>query len=171
MSALVTTFALVAFAALQALLPGWSGMGYAKPPLLLAVVIYYALTRRRSTALTVAVVTGLFQDLLSLSPAGCTLLPYLLVAAVINNYREEVFILHPITHALFGAAAAMAADLATSLLLAMLVPGANLGAAAAMARAIGSGMLAALAVPLVYQSLWRLDRALGNVDSRGMSWR
>jgi len=171
MSALVMLSSLIVLAALQALLPGWSGMGFAKPPLLLGLVIYYALTRRRPVALTAAVIAGLFQDMLSLSPTGCTLVPYLLIAAFVNAYREEVFILHPFTHALFGAAAAIAADLATALLLAMLVPGSNLGAAAAMARAIASGMLGALAVPIVYQALWRLDRALGNVNPRGVPWQ
>lgn len=171
MSVVVTIFALIIGSALQGLLPGWGGMGYAKPPILLGVVIYYALTRPRSAALTVALLTGFYLDALGPSPLGCSALPYFLIALLINSYRDEVFILHPITHALFGAAAAMGADLITAALLALLVPGSNMAVSTAMARSLGSAMLGAVTVPVVYQLLWRLDRALGHVDSRGVSWQ
>lgn len=170
MSALVVIFALITGSSLQTLLPGWGAMGFAKFPLLLGVMIYYALTRGQSTALSVALLAGAFQDLTDLSPLGCTIIPFFLIALAINHYREEVFILHPITHAVFGAAAAMATDLITAILLALMVPGANLGASTAMARSLGSALMGALAVPVVYQLLWRLDLGLGNVNSRGVPW-
>jgi rod shape-determining protein MreD len=170
-SAVVAIFAVVMGAALQALLPAWSGMGYAKTPILLGIVLYYALTRRRATALSIALLTGFFKDALSLSPLGCSALPFVLIAYVLNHYREEVFILHPITHVIFGAAAAMAADLLAALLLAASVPGANLGVSSVMARSLGSALLGAAATPLVYRLLWSLDLALGNVDRRVAQWR
>ena len=168
---MIIIFALLLGSALQALIPAWSGMGYAKTPILLGIVLYYALTRKRATALAVALTTGIFKDALSLSPFGCSALPFLLIAYVLNLYREEVFILHPITHVIFGAAAAMAADLLGALLLAATVAGANLGVSSVMARSLGAGLLGALTVPIVYRLLWRLDLALGNVDRRIAQWQ
>lgn len=171
MTALVVLFALVTASGLQALIPGWSEMGYAKLPLLLAVTIYYALTRRFGTAMLVALLAGFLQDAQSLAPLGVTAIPFAMVAYTINRFREEIFILHPITHALCGSVSAGAADMVMALLLAMMIEGGHLGASVVIARCIGSVLLGAVTVPLVYKGIWKLDIALGNLNRKGLPWQ
>lgn len=171
MTFLVALFALVLASSLQAMIPGWSGMGYAKMPLVLAVVVYFALTRRFATAMVAAICSAIVQDAQSLAPLGLSVIPFLLVACTINRYREEIFVLHPITHALCGATSVVVVDIVMATFLALLVEGANLGVSVVLARCVGGVVLGALTVPFVYQGLWRLDLALGNVDKRGLAWR
>ncbi len=170
MSLMVMLFATVMTSSVQAILPTWGAMGHAKPPLLLCVALYYALTRRRQVALAMAALLGFMQDAQGLSPIGVSLIPFFVIVLVVNAYREEVFILHPATHAIFGFFAALAVDFLTMLFLLALVPELQLGFIATMARILGTALCATAAFPLLYQALWHLDLALGNVEKRGAEW-
>ncbi len=170
MSALVVMFTTLMASSIQAILPTWGAMGHAKAPLLLCIAVYYALTRRRQVAVAVAIFLGFVQDSQGLTPVGVSLVAFFIIVFLINSYREEVFILHPVTHAIFGFCASAAADLIMLFLLSILVPGLRLGVFATFAKIIGSAMMAALCLPLVYQAIWHLDLALGNVKKRGVAW-
>ena len=62
-------FVLVLAAAAQDLLPSWGGV---KPPLLAAVAVYLAVTRRAPAAILGALAAGGFGDALSGLPGFCT---------------------------------------------------------------------------------------------------
>lgn len=105
-----------------------------------------------------------------MTPVGVSLLAFFAVVFVINSYREEVFILHPATHAIFAFCASVVADLVMLILLGLLAPGLKLGIWATLARILGTASMAAICLPVVYQAVWHLDLALGNVKKRGVAW-
>ncbi len=171
MSALLIIFSLLIAAGIQALLPGWSVMGHVKLPLLLGVTIYFSLTRKRFTAMMVALLAGFLQDTQSLMPLGCAAISFCIVAFTINRYRDEVYIPHPITHVFFGAVTAAIVDVMAALFLILSVKGVNLGLSIVLMRMLGSFLLGAISAPFVYKMVWKMDVALGNLNRRGTAWQ
>lgn len=101
---IAVTLVLLVFATfLQAVLPVVKSLGYASFPILLAVVVFYALTHKRGTALRIAFVAGLLQDSLSLTPLGFSSFCFCVAVLFVNRFKEEVFINDWVTHILFGA--------------------------------------------------------------------
>jgi rod shape-determining protein MreD len=112
MSLIVMALLLLGATVLQAGLPAYAFMGQARPPLLLAVAMYYALSRGPSLALTAALAAGLLQDALSEIPLGWSVTAFALVVLLAGRYGNIITSEHFWPHALLGALAAFAVTVA-----------------------------------------------------------
>lgn len=154
-------FALICGAVLQALIPTWRGMGQAHAPLLLGIVLYYALSPSRGLRWQAAVLGGLLQDAMGQIPLGYSSFGFCLAVLVVLRFREVVFERNVLLHALIGALASGGVTLMLGLLLAHdraigLMPG------WAFRKLLGALLLGAVVVPAVYRLLESADEMLGN---------
>ena len=153
-------FAVVVAAGLQSLLafPLW--LGHAPMPLLAGVVVYYALTRDTATLVGAALLAGLAQDTLALTPLGYTAFAYVVAALLIQQSRDVVVASQWTTHVLFGALTAAGSSLAVFLLLAkdgaVQVPWWFL-----VLRVLGGLATGAVTGPLAFAALAALERSQG----------
>jgi rod shape-determining protein MreD len=166
MTALTMLFTLVCGAVLQAVLPTWRWFGHANVPILLGIVLYYAVTHPRGMLLGAAVIGGLLQDALGMIPLGYSSFCFCVVALSAARFKDIVFEHEVITHMLFGALAAGLSTLLLYLLLigAGVVVGARPGWGAL--KVIGSVILGGVVSPFVFEAMGALDRMLGNVEAR-----
>lgn len=163
MSALLLLFALLMTAVLEAVLPTWNIMGQASAPIVLGVVLYYALYYPRSYLLAAAILGGLLQDSLGLVPLGYGAVCFIVVALLASRFRDVMFLHEFLSHVWIGALAAAV----STVLLYGLLKGSDLIAASAgwmTVRAMGSAFLGAICVPLVLAIMGSVDRTLGNVQ-------
>lgn len=160
MNAMVMIFMLALGAVLQAVLPAWAVLGLARVPVLLGLVLYYALTRPRAAALRAAVLAGLLQDGLGMIPLGYSSFCFSVMSIAVNHVKDEVFANQWGTHMLFGAAANAAVTLGLYLLL---VHGGDLAMSGrgALLKIGGALLLGAVAAPLVFRGAAALERMLG----------
>jgi len=165
-TALVMMVALVCGAALQAVLPTWRGVGEATAPVLMGVVLYYALTHGRPIMLAAAIVAGLLQDSLGLVPLGYSSFCFCAAGLAARKFREVIFPREIVTHMLFGALVSGEATLGLFLLLRKdgLVA---LRPAWVAVKVLGAMILGMVIVPLEFRLLGSMDRMLGNVPWRG----
>ena len=164
MNRVVLLVSLVLCALVQAMLPTWTAMGQAKPPVLLGGVLYYALTRNNSLVVEAAVIAGLLQDSLGPIPMGFSVVAFLPVALLTNHYRARVFGDHWFTHVMLGIASAA---LVTFILYLLLVSGGlrpGVRAPFVLSKALGMSLLGMVCIPLVFKVIERLDYTLGNVE-------
>lgn len=162
MSALTLLFALMLGAVSEAVLPTWHFMGQASIPIILGVVLYYALYYPRSYWLTAAILGGLFQDSLGLVPLGYAAVCFSVVAVLASRFREVMFLHEFLSHVWIGASASA---ISTALLFGLL-KGSGLTAAGTgwiVVRIVGSALLGAVCVPLVMAVMAGVDKTLGNV--------
>jgi len=153
-------------AMIQAILPAWSELGQAKPPLLLGAVLYYALSRDDLQVVESAVLAGLLQDSLGPIPHGFSVLAFVIVALLVNRYRERVFGDHWFTHVMIGIGSSA---LVCFILYLLLVGGGlrtGVGFAFVLSKALGMSLLGMVIIPLVYKIIESLDFHLGNVSRR-----
>jgi rod shape-determining protein MreD len=127
MTALMITISILAFASLQATLPGLTWLGGLRVEILPALVAYSALTFRRVPAVAIALVAGMAQDSLSGAPFGVTALPFAIVAALVAGWHEWINRDLPWMQMIVGAITAAAGSFA-----ACCVVGFSVGAVAKM---------------------------------------
>jgi rod shape-determining protein MreD len=153
---------MTAAAVAQTAWPPLAWLGDVKPPLLLCVALYYALTRESGTLLVAAFLAGLLQDALSPVPLGYTSFSFCLVCWAAGRVRTLVLTESIVTQIVFGAAAAALTTLAAAGLLAQ---AACLHAPVwrLLLRVAASAALAVPAAPLVFAVVGALDRLVGNV--------
>ena len=94
---------------IQLYLPSWGIFGNIKPPVLLSLVLYYALNGSVRTTFWAVGLAVLFQDSLDLGGFGPALLGFPLVAVLAHRLQEQIFLDHLITQMIFGALAALVA--------------------------------------------------------------
>ena len=87
-------------------------LGQANAPILLGLVLYYALAHSRGTMLQAAIFAGLLQDALGMIPLGYSSFCFCVVALVVSKFKDMVFVHELVTHMLFGALASGAVTLA-----------------------------------------------------------
>jgi rod shape-determining protein MreD len=160
MTLLVMCLALLTGAALQALLPSWTWLGGAQPPLLLALVLFYALAHTRGWMLLCALGAGLLQDALCQVPLGFSSFCFGLTGLATLRYREQVEESAWTTQVVLGGLAAAAVNLALYVLLrnaeAISVP-----VGLALRKTFGSAVLGAALTPLAFRVVIGLERQLG----------
>ena len=161
MRGLLIGLKLFAAGVLQAVGPTGPWLGGVRLPLLLAVVLHYALTHGAcATTLAVAVVAGLIQDALSQTPLGLSSLVFGAAGLFVAQFRHDVFHSAALLHAWVGGLAVGGATLAQWALLSaagtIAIPGGS-----ALLRAVGSAALGAVVTPAVCRVSDSLDRALG----------
>jgi rod shape-determining protein MreD len=151
----------------QALLPGWAVFGQARFPVLLGLVLYYALNHKSWIVILVAFVAGILQDGLSLVPLGYSALLFCVVATVAGRYRRLVLSEAVVTAAFFGGVCSLVMALLLYLLLNQAGTIACSGSLALL-RVLGSGILGTITVPAVFLIMTHLHHELelaGEEDS------
>jgi len=164
MKILLMLLALVAAAILQAVFPTWRWTGQATAPILLGVVMYYALSHSRATMLQAAILAGLLQDALGMIPLGYSSFCFCMVGLGVSKFKDMVFVHELVTHMIFGGLASGLVTLGLYMLLSKddLV---TLRPAWAFLKITGSLLLGALIVPLECEVLTSLDRMMGTVGT------
>ncbi len=152
-------------AIVQMLLPAAAWLGHTKAPVLLGVVLYYALNREWNVMATAAVFAGFVMDVLSPVPVGYSVVCFLIVAWVASRFRGLVMNEAAVTAAFFGFVAAMVMTLVVFVLLrqAGLIEGAVW---VGLLKSVGCALSAAVSTPLVFLLVGRLDRWVGNVEEK-----
>lgn len=137
-------------------------LGEAKLPLLLAVVIYYALNHDTGTAAVAALLSGFLHDVLSMIPIGQTAAVFLVAALITGRFRKLVHGEEVLTAGLFGGVSAFVSVFAEHHLLARdgLVA---VTTGALWHKAFGFLLLGAVISPIVFLIVHRLDSLVGNV--------
>jgi len=156
---------LLAGAVIQTLSPSYAMLGQAKVPVLLSLVIYYALNRRTDVMLCAALLAGFLQDALSMIPFGYSSAVFVLAGWLVGRYRKLVMTESMVTPLFFGAAGGVGATLLLSLLLARgglitFMPH------RVLLRTIGDGVLCMCITPVVFLVVGGLERMVGNVKNR-----
>lgn len=152
---------------LQAVLPTAAWLGGIRPPILLSLTLYYALTRDR-IPVGAALTAGLIQDALGMLPLGYSSLCFCGAAWLANRFRDAVFAGEWFTHAVFGA---LLAGVCTGALYVMLKVTAapepfHIPLARVAFKITASLILGAVCAPLVCGGMERLERALGFREMR-----
>lgn len=153
---------LMAGAVAQTLSPCVPAFGQVKAPVLLAIVIYYALNRGVGVTACAALLAGFLQDALHLIPLGYSPAVFVTAGWLIGRYRRLVNPESPATPLVFGAVTGAAATLALTLLLA----GAGLVRVAAPRlplKLFGSGISCMVTTLAVFLLVGALERRVGNV--------
>lgn len=160
---ILMSLVLVMATLLQAHLPGVVYLGGARWPILCAVVLYYALNHRRTAGLVAGLAAGLLLDMLSLVPAGYSVLFFCVMAMVAGRYRRLVLPEAAVTAAFFGGVSGL---LYAALLYGVLAQGGLQGGAPVLvlARVMGGALTGALAAPVVFLVMARLHRGLDIED-------
>ncbi|HMO49599.1 MAG TPA: rod shape-determining protein MreD [Kiritimatiellia bacterium] len=104
MTLVTMLFLLLTGTAIQSLAPVVSWLGYATAPVLGAVVVYYALYRGGVMMLVMALLAGLFQDSMSMTPLGYSSFGFAACALVIERYRDLMILHASFTHMIVTAA-------------------------------------------------------------------
>jgi rod shape-determining protein MreD len=149
----------------QAVFPTFRWLGQTNAPILLGLVLYYALAHSRGTMLQAAIFAGVLQDALGMIPLGYSSFCFCVVALVVSKFKELVFVHKLVTHMLFGALASGAVTLVLYGLLAT----AGLAALAPgwlVLKIAGSMFFGAILVPFEFEWVAGLDRLLGNTEQR-----
>jgi len=160
MTPLLIGFLVVVGAVLQGLLPSVPFLGQAKPPVLLGIVLYFALMRNSAPALSTAVVAGLFLDLLGQGRLGFSILCFLIIAWVVNESREHLFGRRWSTHMMLGVFGS--AFMVLALYLLNVMDGSlRLPFTGMLAKAYGTMLLGLITVPIVFKVVDWMHRGLG----------
>jgi rod shape-determining protein MreD len=160
MKLLVMLLALITGATLQALLPAWTWLGGAQPPVLLALVLFYAWTISRAGMLGCAFAAGLLQDALGQVPLGYSCLCFALAGLWAQRHRDDVDEQAIISQVLFGG---LAAALVTLLLYVLLRHAGmiSLSLGDALRKTLGTALLGAALTPVMFRIALGLERRLG----------
>lgn len=164
------TYALLALilipgAVLQIMLPAVPVLGYVKLPVLMAIVVYYALNHRRDVMFVAAVLAGFLQDSLSPMPLGYSSAVFCVLGWGMSYFRGLVISEVGITYVVFGAVGGACTELVLWGALAyreLLV----LPAGRVLLRAQGAALLGAICTPFIFFIVRRIDHLVGNVATR-----
>lgn len=159
MKRILTLLAILAGALLQQLLPGWPVFGGIKPPILAALVVYYALRREKQEMWLMVLLIALLHDGLEMGTFGPALLAFPIIAIAANRVRNEVFSDGLVTQMFFGMSASLFAML-ISLLVFVLSGQRPFSFGIALMRLFGAMCLGIATLPLVSLMLTRLESAL-----------
>lgn len=162
MTAWIVAFCLVVATVVQGLLPSLPFLGQAKPPVLLAVVLYFALMRRPGVSLATAVCAGLLLDAFGQGRIGISVICFLIIAWVVNESRDKLFGRRPSTQMMLGAFGS-GFMIVTLYVFQIMDSALYLPFFGMLSKAYGTMLLGIVTVPLVFKLLEWTDRRLGIV--------
>ena len=155
-------------ALVQLYLPPWPMFGGAKPPLLAAFMMHYALHRTRRSMWLPVFWAALLHDSLDPGPYGPALLAFPVIALLANRIRSEIFVDGLVTQMICGVLGTWIFVLITLLVYA--VGGQRpVEPLHAVMRFFGSGLLGMAALPAVSLAVNMLEGALPK--RRGYGWQ
>ena len=146
-------------ALVQLFLPPWPVFGGAKPPVLAAFVLYYALRLSWRDMWIAVFWAALLHDGLDIGPFGPALLAFPIIGILAHRIHSEIFVDGTITHVVCGTLGAMLVTFTTLIVFAVsgqrpIHPG------YALLRLVGSGLLGMVTLPLVSLAMNTLEAAL-----------
>jgi rod shape-determining protein MreD len=152
----------VVCAIVQMTVPPIAMLGGAKAPVMFCLVLYYALEHDTAVLVSVALLAGMLQDALGLTPLGLSTLCFCAVGVVAGGFRRLVLSDSAVIAAVFGFAGCMVATLCSY---ALLVRDGLVGWTVwtALWKSTGTGLLGAVLAPPLFALTGGIDRRLGNV--------
>ena len=152
-------------AVIESLMPTLHILGQGEAPIVLGVVMYYALTRERHMVVKAAIVAGIFYDALCYNvPPGFSAIAYVIIGLMVNHYRDKILGGHWVTHMFLGVLSSL---MITVMMYAMLVTRGNqITVGGMLIKALGVMLMSLAVIPLVFKIVERLDYKLGNVELR-----
>ena len=163
MTWIIMVFILIAGAVVQTVVPSCGLLGGAKLPVILAVVLYYSLTRSAAVALAAAFIAGFLHDVMSQVPLGHSVFCFCISGWLAGYFRNMVLPDSIFTTIIFGGIVNVVVTMFFYLMLAQddmihfsygLI-GLRLG---------GSLVLGMVCTPVVFHLASWLDRLVGNVE-------
>jgi len=164
MNLVIMAVALLIGAVAQQVLPGLTLLGQAKAPIVLSVVLYYALHRSLALLLLAAIAGGVLCDSLEAMPMGYSAIIFSMLGIVAWLCRDVVFSARGVTHMVFGLLAGL--GLTFGLYGLLLVSDASLREVSwswIALKAIGTALLGMILAPIIFTVLEWLDRLTGNI--------
>jgi len=157
--AMLLSLVLLGAALLQASFDGWAVLGFARPPLLLATVLYYALNYPRWIGIITAFCAGMLLDAMSFVPLGYSAFLFSLIALIAGHYQKLVLSEAVVTATVFGG---ISGFLLNTLLYILLTASGTLkcGAGSAALQIFGATLLSVLTVPPVFLLLKAVHNGL-----------
>lgn len=165
MTLLIMVVCVVLGALFQEMLPCTAWLGQAKVPIMVAIVLYYAMYRNAAAMLGAAVIAGVCFDAMSAVPLGYSAVCLCAVGWGVMWFRKVVPAEAWGVTMLLGAVAAAAFVLGDYLLLL------RIGLVAhpfgwVLLKLVGTALLGAIATPVVLLVVGGVDRLVGNVELR-----
>jgi len=156
-------FIMLVGSVLQTGVPAFSILGYAKAPVLLSIVLYYALTRGVAVTLVAALLAGFLHDVMSQIPLGRSVFCFCVAGWFAGYFRNIVLTDSIFTTIIFGAAANAVVTIFFYLVLLQdgLIQHSSLWI---VLKLTGSLILGMVCTPLVFYLAGWLDRRVGNLD-------
>lgn len=159
---------LIAGALFQQFLPAWPVFGGIKPPILLALVCFYALRRAGPEMWWGIGFAAVLQDGLEYGKFGPSLLVFPVFSFLANKVRTEIFADGVVTQVILGAAAAL-----VSMLVSIIIYGITgqrpMHFGVNLMRLIGAAVLGAVTLPVVTLFMNKLEASLPR--RRGYGWQ
>jgi len=154
---------LIGGAVVQTVVPSCGLLGGAKLPILLAVVLYYSLTRGIAATLVAAFLGGFLHDVLSRIPLGNSVFCFCIAGWLAGHFKNMVLSDSIITTVIFGGLANACVTLAFYLMLAQdgLV---SYSAWWIVLKIFGALLLGMVCTPIVFYLAGLLDKLVGNVE-------
>jgi rod shape-determining protein MreD len=155
---------LVGAGLIQDFIPGVLVLGQVKAPILLSLVLYYALAHSRTTLLWAAILGGILQDSLSLVPIGYSALTFCLVGLWLRRFREVLFTQSLATAILVGGVGHL---LVLGLIQILLRLGEDWGGGSwgsALMRLLGALIMGMVTTPVVWWLARAMDERVGNLS-------
>lgn len=140
--------AMIVGALIQLFFPAWAWFGGVKPPVLLALMLYYALRRSSQGMWVVLIGAAILQDGLDLGGFGPALIGFPLVGVVVHRIRKHVFIDGLVAQIVLGALGSMMVMWVAALF--YRITGVRpVSVGYAFLRILGAGILGMIVFPLV----------------------
>ncbi len=163
MNLVIMVSALLIGAVTQHVLPGLLLLGQAKAPLVLCIVLYYAIHRSLALLLASAIAGGMLCDSLEALPTGYSVVVFCVLGTITWLCRNAVFSARA-THMALGLLAGLGLTLGLYGLL--LISAENLRQVSwlwIISKAIGTAVLGMIVAPIIFAILEWLDRLTGNI--------
>lgn len=161
MTAAIMIFLLLVGGLVQSLMPAAALLGLSKPPILMAVALYYALAHSRGTAVIAAILAGIMQDSMSLLPVGYSAFCFVIFGVILAETREKLFGDSLLTVAILGAALGALTTLCLFLMLSLNSLADSIPLWWVVLKMGGTALLGFGAAPLVWWSAATLERHVG----------
>lgn len=164
MNLVIMAVSLLIASVTQQVLPGLTLLGQAKAPLVLSVVLYYALHRSLALMVTAAIAGGVLCDSLEALPLGYSSMVFGMLGIAAWFHRDVVFSARGVTHMASGFLAGLL--LIFGLYGLLLIGDTSLREVSFFRiaiKAIGTALLGMILAPIVFAILERLDRLTGNI--------
>jgi rod shape-determining protein MreD len=165
----ILIFGAITFGALlQLFLPPWPIFGGVKPPVIMAVALYFSLTEPRREMWIAVFYAALLHDGLDLGGFGPALISFPIVGLLIHRIRHEIFVDGAVTQMFCGALGAMFVVLITTMI--YTVTGQrSFHFGFTLLRLLGAGLLGLVTMPFVSLFMKKLGSMLPK--RRGYGWQ